>query len=572
MLNIRRIAPFILTLLVGLPWHASAVELNVEGLDGDLESNVEAYLSAIDESEYSTSLRFQSRIEDNISKALKALGYYQPDIQFTIAEDLSALTVNVTPGAVTLIEQSLLDILGEAKNDEDFAKLVAQSQLKVGMPLNHSHYDAYKSSLRNLAMQKGYFDGKFVATTLKVAPEHQQAFIDITYDSGMRYHFGEVNIEGSQIEVDRVQSLVPFDKGEPYQAQKVGELNQKLSNTEWFSSVHVEPQLAEVGKQRELPMAVILAPQSENQVETGLGYSTDTGPRGTLSWKKPWINQYGHSFRTKLSISQPEQTATASYKIPLEDVLNEYYEIKYGMKNTNKLDTQSLENNLAVERHWQLESGWHRTVFLRYLYEDFIQADVSNRSKMLLPGISFSRARTRGGAMPMWGDKQVLTLEATNKNIGSDADLFRLQGRTTWVRSIGENHRGLGRIDVGAVYTEELDKVPPSLRFFAGGDNSLRGYGFESISPKDSNGKLTGGQYLVTSTLEYQYRITGDWWFATFVDYGDAWIDAPDWKMGRGVGVRWVSPVGPIRLDFAWPQDEKELKEFRFHFTLGPDL
>lgn len=572
MLNLRTFTPLLFVFVLLTSSNVLATKLDVTGLEGELATNVDAYLSTIDEKEYSTSLRFQSRLEENVIKALKALGYYQPSIDFIVSEDQQTLSVQVGPGPATLIAQSNITILGEAENDEDFQALLTASQVKVGQVLNHSHYEALKSGLSNLALQKGYFDGEFVETSMKVAPTHQQALITIVYNSGIRYHFGAVSIDGSQINEDRIQSLVPFEDNDPYLATQVGELNQNLSNTEWFSSVHVEPNLSGVGETRQLPMRVVLAPQSRNQLETGLGYSTDIGPKATLTWKKPWLNDRGHSFRTSLSISQPEQTATASYKIPLENVLDEYYEIKYGMKNTNKQDTKSFENNLAIERHWQLESGWHRTVYVRYLFEDYTQADVSNRSKMLLPGISFTRVRARGGSMPMWGDKQVVKFEATDKFLRSDADLFLIQGRTAWIRSIGNNHRGLARIDGGAIYSDELDKIPPSLRFFAGGDNSLRGYGYESISPTDSSGKLTGGQYMVTSSLEYQYRVVGDWWLAAFVDYGDAWIDTPDWKMGRGVGVRWASPVGPIRLDFAWPEETDKWDDFRIHFTLGPEL
>lgn len=103
--------------------------------------------------------------------------------------------------------------------------------------------------------------------------------------------------------------------------------------------------------------------------------------------------------------------------------------------------------------------------------------------------------------------------------------LLRLQAQGAIVRSIGENHRGVARADIGAIYTDDFYKLPPSIRFFAGGDNSIRGYGYEEVSPKDSEGYLTGGQYMATASLEYQYRVVGNWWVATFVDYGDAWLD-----------------------------------------------
>ena len=206
-----------------------------------------------------------------------------------------------------------------------------------------------------------------------ITPDLNQAFVRLHFDSGIRYHFGSTKIEGSQIDETRVASLQPYKEGDPYLVSKIGEHNQNLSNTDWFSSVIVEPDLSNIDNSRELPMTVSVLPQSRNQFETGLGYSTDVGVRGTFKWKKPWINSRGHSFDSSFSISQPEQYITASYKIPLEDVLHQYYQVKYGLKKIDDQDTQSLESNLALERHWLVDSGWHRTMYVRYLIENYEQ-------------------------------------------------------------------------------------------------------------------------------------------------------------------------------------------------------
>lgn len=262
---------------------------------------------------------------------------------------------------------------------------------------------------------------------------------------------------------------------------------------------------------------------------------------------------------------------TASYRIPLEDVLNDYYRIHYGMKRVDSRDTKSIESNLALERHWKLDNDWNRTIFIRYLLENYEQGLQDDNAQFLLPGITFSRIRARGGAMPTWGDSQYITLEYGSENALSETDVIRVLGGMKWIRSAGENHRGLFRIDGGANFADDFDKLSPSLRFFAGGDNNLRGYGYESISPKDESGALTGAKYIVTTSLEYQYRLYGNWWGALFYDYGDAFNDTPEFKRGTGVGVRWASPVGPIRLDFAWGLD-KDPTDFKIHFSLGPEL
>ncbi|MFN1583492.1 autotransporter assembly complex protein TamA [Vibrio rotiferianus] len=569
---IRKAIPIIVSLLAFSHSAYADVSLTIKGIDGALEDNVNAYLSSIPEDDYSTSLRFQARLEQSITEALNALGYYHAKISYTITKDNDELIVNVQPGEPVRIKVMDVVISGEANQDEEFTKLLNKSPLKVGRILNQGEYDSLKSSIRNLALQRGYFNGDFELSKLEVIPELNEANVRLHYNSGIRYYFGSVEITGSQIWEERVESLRPFKEGEPYLVSEVGQYNQNLSNTDWFSSVFVEPDLTKLDDGRDLPIKVSLAPAAKNQIETGIGYSTDTGVRGTLKWKKPWVSARGHSFDTALSLSKPEQTVTAGYKIPLDDVLHEYYQLQFGLKRLDNRDTESLESNLAVERHWITDGGWHKTLYVRHLYENYSQGLQEDGVQFVLPGASFSRTRTRGGNMPMWGDKQSVTIEYGDPAVLSNTRVLRLLGRTSWIRGIGENHRGLLRLEGGANITDELEKLSPSLRFFAGGDNNIRGYGYESISPVDESGALTGAKYIATSTLEYQYRVYGNWWLAAFYDYGDAFNKTPDWKAGAGVGIRWASPVGPVSFDFAWGLDAVPKNDFRIHFSLGPEL
>ncbi len=570
---IKKAIPIFVVGLLAFSYDVSAkVSIKLQGIGGALEDNVKAYLSSIPEDDISTSLRFQARLDESITEALNALGYYHAKISYTITESNDELIINIEKGAPVKIKVMDVVITGEAKEDAELTNLIAASPLKVGRTLNQGEYDSLKSGIRNLALQRGYFKGDYQLNRLEVIPDLNQANIRLHYDSGIRYHFGAINITGSQIWDERVASMSPFKQGEPYLVSSVGEFNQNLSNTNWFSSVFVEPDLSQLDSGRELPVKVSLAPAAKNQIETGIGYSTDTGVRGTLKWKKPWISARGHSLDTALSLSKPEQTVTAGYKIPLDDVLHDYYQLQYGLKHLDNRDTQSMESNLAVERHWVEDNGWHTTLYVRHLYENFSQGLQEDGLQFLLPGASFSRTRMRGGAMPMWGDKQTVTVEYGDPVVLSATRVLRLLGRTSWIRGVGENHRGLFRLEGGANFSDEFDKLSPSLRFFAGGDNNIRGYGYESISPVDESGALTGAKYTVSSTLEYQYRLTGNWWGAAFYDMGDAFNDTPEWKAGAGVGIRWASPVGPVAFDFAWGLDEPDKGKFRIHFSLGPEL
>lgn len=551
----------------------AGISFKINGLKGNLKNNVTAYVSAIPEDDYSTTLRFREQLEDEIKDALKALGRYQPSFSYKVDENGqdTDITVTVEPGPITRIAKSNIVITGMAEDDLDFIGLVKGSGLGLGKPLNHGKYEAFKSSLTSLALRKGYFDAELIKSVMEVAPSRNEAFIVIEFSSGRRYNFGDTTFTGSQIEENRLQSLIPFGENEPYLASKLGEFNQRLSNVGWFSSIFVGGDIAHLDDEI-VPIQVSLEPQVRNQIETGIGYSTNVGMRLKLNWKKPWLNSAGHSLNVKTEISKIQPKIEATYKIPLDDVLNDYYQVVSGIRYVDNHDTVSTEYNIGIERHWRLASSWKRVVSVRGLYENYNQgANETGILRMIIPGLSYSKGRSRGGTMPSWGDKQLISIEYADPALGSDTRLMRFRGRSAWIRSAGEDHRGLLRVDGGAVIADKIEDVPPSMRFFVGGDNSLRGYSYESIAPRDDQGQLRGGQYMLTSSLEYQYRVYGDWWGAVFYDYGSAWIDDPHWLSGTGVGVRWASPVGPVRLDFAWGL-EKEEDKFQLHFILGPEL
>jgi translocation and assembly module TamA len=568
----RYLSSILLSLFLFSVSSFAQVELTIKGVDGALRDNIDAYLSPINKSDYSTRLRFRSRLEEEITQALNAIGYYHPKIDFTIKNDGQELVVNIAPGPVTTIRSLDIQIIGEAQQDNDFRQLIAESSLKDGGILNHGYYDSLKSNIQSLGLNKGYFNGAFSQNRLAVSPETNQAFITLHYNSGVRYHYGDIHFTGSQIDLTRVQSLMPFKKGDEYLVSDLGEFNQQLSNTGWFSSILIQPNMDAIDEGNDLPIDVTLKAASKNQLETGIGYSTDVGVRGSLTWRKPWLNDRGHSFSSSFILSQPEQTITASYKIPLEDVLNEYYLIQYGLKNVDSLDTQSLESNLSVKRFWHLDNGWNRTVSVRYLVENYEQGVLNDVAHFVLPGVTFSSSRTKGKRLITKGDKRTITVEYGNKELFSETEVVRVIGGSSWIRTYDDSHRFLLRMNAGGNFVNDFGQISPSLRFFAGGDNSVRGYGYQSISPKDSSGNLAGAKFLASSSFEYQHRISGNWWGAMFYDVGDAFDDKPDWKRGTGVGVRWVSPIGPIRLDFAWGLDQDPSDEFRIHFTIGPEL
>ncbi|EOL8965356.1 autotransporter assembly complex protein TamA [Cronobacter dublinensis] len=558
---------------------AAPVRLQVEGLSGALQKNVRAQLSTIQVDEVTPDRRFRARVDDAIRKGLKALGYYEPTIDFELREPPAGgrrqvLLARVNPGEPVRIGATNVILRGGARDDKEYLALL-KKRPAVGTVLNHNDYDSFKKGLTSVALRRGYFDSEYKKSQLGVSVERRQAFWDIDYDSGTRYRFGDVTFAGSQIREEYLQNLVPFKKGDYYQSSDVAELSRRLSATGWFNSVVVAPEFEKSRQTKVLPLRGVVSPRIKNTVEVGAGYSTDVGPRLKANWRKPWINSYGHSLTTSTSISAPEQQLDFSYKMPLlKNPLEQYYLVQGGFKRTDLNDTEADSTTLAVSRYWDLSSGWQRAINLRWSLDHFTQANVTHTTMLLYPGVMLSRTRSRGGLMPTWGDSQRYSIDYSDTAWGSDVDFVVLQAQNAWIRTLYDKHRFVARGNLGWIETNDFERVPPDLRFFAGGDRSIRGYKYKSISPENDDGKLTGASKLATGSLEYQYNVTGKWWGAVFVDSGEAVNDIKqsNFKTGAGVGVRWQSPVGPIKLDFAVPVGDKEEHGLQFYIGLGPEL
>lgn len=566
--------------LVAPSLQAATVRLQLEGLSDALQNNVRVRLATITSEEISADGRFQARLDTVIKQSLRALGYYEPTITYRMSPEQAlpsgqVLTVHVDPGEPVKIGGSTLLVEGEGKTDPDYQQWIEKGRPKVGSVLNHGDYDKFKSGFSNIALRKGYFDGTYRKSQLGVSLPLHQAFWDIDYDSGQRYRFGKVAFSGSQIRQEYLAKLVPFHQGDYYNSRDLAELNRRLSATGWFSSVVAAPAFADAQKTKVLPIDAAVTPAVKNSIETGVGYSTDVGPHLKATWNRPWVNEYGHSVTATTYLSQPEQQLDFSYKIPLlKNPIEQYYVIKGGLKRTDLNDTRADSSTIAASRYWENSSGWQKAVNLTWRLDHYTQGTLTNTSMLLYPGVSVNRTRSRGGLMPTWGDSQRYSIDVSDTGWGSDTNFAIFQASNVWIRTYAEKHRFVVRGNLGWIESSNFDKIPPDLRFFAGGDRSIRGYKYKDISPRDSDNKLTGASKLATGSFEYQYNVTGKWWGAAFIDSGEAVnnIKDSDIKTGAGVGVRWSSPVGPIKFDIASPIGDKDKHGVQFYIGLGPEL
>ncbi|MGR5130892.1 autotransporter assembly complex protein TamA [Vibrio alfacsensis] len=544
---------------------ALAAEFAIQGLSKPLEKNLEYYLMPL--AEVRADSLSVSQLSKLVKSALNPYGYYHSQLSVRRGEN-DLIMLDVDAGEVMLVAKSNVVVSGEANNDQDFIELVNQAQLKQGQPLLHSEYDTLKRNLISLAQQKGYLDGHFIESSLEVMPSLNQANVNLHFSSGSRYQFGDLSVPISGIEPARIEAIRTFKWGDDFDTLKLSQYQSDLYGTGWFRRVIVKADFEEISNSQEVPIEVLAEPNSRNIVQVGGGYSTDLGLRASLNWTKPWYNARGHSFEAQAYASKPEQSLLLGYKIPTQNVLTDYYGIQFESKHVDYRDTSSFFNDLLFEKHWQLDSDWQSTMHVRYLQENYRQASENNESQLLLPGVTFSLLDRKNDQLEV-NHRHVYSLEYSDPNFFSDSRLLRIEGNSVLSWDISEKHKFHFRSNVGINVADTLSDIPSSLRFFAGGDGNLRGYGYESISPRDENGDLTGARYMFTAGLEYQYQVYRQLWLGAFYDVGDAFNDNVDWKSGTGLSLIWNSKYVPVKVDFAYGLDAPQGDQFRVHFSLG---
>ncbi|MEH6711544.1 MAG: autotransporter assembly complex family protein [Paraglaciecola polaris] len=556
--------------------NAFAISVDIEGVDDSrLKDNIDVYIGIIG-APVSCELtqNYRQTVKEAVTKAAQAVGYYQLEtLKMRLSKDkeCSELYLTVQAGTRVKIGKRHIELVGADKADDVLQGIVGKAELKEGSYLEQGQYDGLKSKLLSMAQIRGYFDAKFIVQEIRIDFDTYLANVDLQFSPGKRYAFGELQIPDDDKAQVLIKEVSTFKEGDPYHADKLAEFNQNLKLTGYFQQVVARP-LVSKADGLNVPIQLIASAKPRDTFNIGGGASTDSGPRLRFKWQRPWVNSKGHSLSAEAFISQPEQNISVKYKVPLEDPLNNYLSYQAGVKAENDNDTKSEALTLAVQRHWgSPDSDWQRIGFLRLEQEKFTQGtDDEQTTTLLLPGMTLSRRRTRGGLDINWGDKQQYTIEGATQEVVSDIDLVRISLQTKWLRSYGK-HRLFARAELGAIATNDFSQVPSSLRYFAGGDQSVRGFALNTLSPEEE-GELTGGQYLNVASIEYSYPVAQDWRMAVFTDIGNA-SDEPfkDLATGIGLGASWSSPVGPIRFYFARGNSVEETT-WRFHFSMGPAL
>lgn len=550
------------------------IKFDINGIDSDAKKNVSIYLKALDTPKNVEDDDYLLEVKKSAHNALTVYGYYQSQIVVTVQQakktENSSVTLNITAGPPTKISHSEVNIIGEGASFKAFTDVLAAFTLNEGDILLHTNYESAKSSLKSVARRYGYFDSKFEKSTVEVSSLSNRASVYLLFDTGPRYLFGDLVFDTPIAAKENILSLRNYNVGDPFDTTKLGELNADLSETGYFKSISILPEFSNKNG-LQVPLNVSATMQPEDSFNAGFGYSTDEGIRGKFRWSRPWVNQAGHSIEGNVVASIPKQEASLNYKIPLEDPLYNYLSLQTGYKMVNQNDTDTTQFVTGINRHWRLSDRWERTLFIRYEHEKGLQGQEDFSTSLIIPGFSFSRTRSKGGINATWGDRFMASFEISNEWWLSSDDLVKVYGQSKLLRTYS-GHQFIGSVELGAIQTDSIYNVPSSMRFFTGGDQSVRGFGYESIAPEDDDGYLLGGKYLAVASFEYRFPLFENWKIALFTDIGTATDDFSEvLSSSVGTGVVWASPVGPVRFYLAKPITN-EINDFAIHFMIGPEL
>lgn len=508
----------------------------------------------------------------NSTDALQAMGYYDSQLSLSADEngDCVSVTLDVNTGPPVILKHVQVEITGDAAQDPAFTKLVEQAQLATGQRLQHDRYSNLKKSLQQHLISRGYVHGELTTHTLKVDTKAHRASITLHVDSGPRYHFGEITVSGSVLNPSLVNAYVSFQEGEPYDSGRMLETQQSFLGAGYFSAVRVEKGEPN-DTTRRIPVSIALTDNNRWSLLTGVGVSTDTGPRVRLGVENRRVNKAGHRFRAETELSEVQQGAGASYQIPLKDPLHERLDLHTSFVNENTDSNENERWSTGADYIVELENRWVATTSLEFLRETYQIADQVDQAELLIPGFQLSRVKADDPVYPTFGWRLNTAVRFADQNLSSTASFLQLtSGGKILFPLLGG--RVLMRTDLGYTEVNDVTELPASIRFFAGGDSSVRGFAYESLGPEDSNGEVIGGRHLATGSLEYDHPLTEKWHLAVFTDAGNAFndFDAFEPRHSAGIGIRWRSPLGPIRLDIARAVDEH--RDWRLHLSMGPDL
>jgi translocation and assembly module TamA len=577
--------------LLALAWSAHAgVTLQVDGVDDSLKA---AVIEHVELSQYAKrevtaaqATRLYQRALEQGELALRPYGYYEASVSGELRQVGTdwQVTLHVKPGEPVKVTQVELTLGETAAAIAPIRHARDTIERLKGNILDDAAYENARDTVSAQLTANGFLDARLLVHRVEVNRGNHSAVIKLVWDAGPRYRYGKVEFEGSQFNPGFLDRYVPFKSGDYFSQGQLLALQQALNGADYFAVVNVMPDV-DTAKDGVVNITVQLAPAPRTIYTGGPFIGTDTGLGARGGIERRWVNRSGHKWKNELVVAQRLKTLSTLYSIPMPGPNQRSYNFGANFRDSDTTTSQSRTLELVGNetRQWH---GWTRTIGAHALAGTFTVGKRGNepdstpgiehgRSTEVFAEASLSRKEMDNPSFVLRGWSLILAARSTAGSLLSDASFSQITADAKWIRAFGAKKRNrlILRGSFGATWTNDFTALPPQLRFFAGGDRSVRGYGYQSIGPRNSADRVIGGQNLLVFSTEVEHYFTRNWGMATFVDTGNAFTGT-DYrpKVGAGLGVRWRSPVGLIRLDFGTPIHDSRNHGIELHLVIGPDL
>jgi translocation and assembly module TamA len=574
-LRVVQLAALALPLAGGM----ARAEVDLQGLSRTTDAAVRATLGLVREACDAPPARVRRlyrRADDEIRMALEVYGYYSPVITRSLRFDAKCWQAKfvVVRGPRTRLREVRVALAGDGSDDRELRALVAAAPLKSGDGLNQRRYDEFKERVTGTATRRGYFDGEFTTSRIAVYPEQAAADVTLEFRPGERYRFGEVVFDQDVLTGELSASYLEFERGDPYDADQISDLYAALFASGYFQGVDIRTE-NRPAPDRDVIVTITLTPARPRTWSTGIGYATDTGPKIRMDYLNRRRNDRGHQLEFTGTAAEIIGDVAASYRLPLGSPRDEWLSLNAGYRYERPDENRSDLYRIGAEQVLRRGARWLESRFVNYSQERFKVGQERGTSNLVVPGLGWAtRTLGRMQVRPRTGYVLNLRVSGTTEAIGSDTEFLQAEVSGRFIVPLWSTARLQARAEVGATAKDRFSDLPFSVRYFAGGDYSVRGYDYKALGPRDAAGAVIGGSHKLTGSLEIDQRLLERWSIAAFVDAGNAFdaFAAMKLKTSVGGGVRWYSPLGPIRFDIGVPLDRDAPDSFRVHITLGPDL
>lgn len=514
---------------------------------------------------------------DEIRMALEPYGFYKPDIQSQLKKEGVTWVANYTiaPNDPIQIHDLIFEIEGEGSRKRIFKAIIQESKdLRLEKSLNQVSYEKMKDTLYTRALSMGYFEVDFPKHRIVVDLDKYKSLVELSMDTGRRYHFGEVNFESEYFSEELLRRYLNIDESTEFSDTRTLQLQQDLDAADYFEEVIIAPTIDH--ENRQVPLDVKVTPKKRRVFSAGIGYSTDIGMRlsGLGTWR--YMNPRGHKMDVELLLAQKQHKVAFNYRVPGKRPATSFYDfyVKYDYEETKYRDYTAFI--VGASSTYQ-KDNFKQVYAMDYRNDRFRQPNGTKmHTKLFVPSAIYSWRNIENPWFTAWQLQGSVMVRGASKNLGSDISFFQTKVEGTAVIPFGKMDRMIVKGQLGHTFLDKSDiyRVPPALLFQTGGDNSVRGYRFNGIGDRGyRRDEIYGGKKLVVASVEWEHRFTKDWAGVGFVDAGDAFNGSrPKWKVGAGVGVRWYSPIGTIKFDVAHGFDRDFGDTMRFHLNIGMDL